>query len=1242
MSGELDFRILGPLEVRAAGAPLPLRHGRQRLLLATLLLAANEVVASERLVEELWPGGGPETAATVLHGHVSALRKLLGRERVITRPPGYLLRLDEDELDLARFEKLRAQARATTNVEERAELLEQALALWRGEPLADVPYEGAPAAETRRLEELRLATLEDRLDADLAGGRHAELVAELERLIDEHPLRERPRAQLMLALYRSGRQAEALQAYSNARRTLVDEIGIEPGPALRELERQILDQDPRLLLAPEEADAPVAPPAPAVSAVRKRVTVLVAAIAPPPAADSARDPEALARFLAASFESARPVFERHGAHVERVLDDSLLAVFGIPRLHDDDALRAVRAAAELRGLIDVHVGIATGEVLLNHDTVTGAPLALAGRLRAIAALDEIVLSEDTLALVRDAVVVDPIDGEPSPGQPAWRLREVHPGVAGVARQLDAPLIGRERELAELERALERAFTAEIPQLFTLLGAAGIGKSRLAAELMSGASGATLLGRCQPYGEGITYWPLAEIIGQLVPGDRAAGLTKLVVGERHAETIVERLLDAVGAGRTGVSTREEIFWAVGRFVDALARRRPLLLVFEDVHWAEPTFLDLVEYLAGRAREIPLFLLCIARLELLEERESWAGGKPNASSMLLEELSSADSELLLTSHAAADDLDAAAREQIVRAAGGNPLFLEQMAAAALAEGSGTALRRPATIDALLAARLDRLGPLEREAIECAAVQGAEFWAEALRELLPDEASSQTDRTLSALVSKELIRPSRPGAEGHETFRFKHELIRQAAYEGATKAARADLHERLADWLEATDAAPGELLGYHLEQAFRYGSELQYPGANLQRLAVRAGAHLGRSGLVAFSRGDVPAAINLLERAITLAAPDAGERTAFLYGLGAALAEAGELTRGEAMLVEACDRAETTGDDGTKARAILELGSVRMMMTTETRRLLTAAEESYPIAQALADDQVLAKALYALGLYHFTAMEFGKAVETLEKARTHAHAAGDGRGEADILFFLGASTYFGPSPAAAALPQWERLVEESRASPALEAASQHTLGSLYGLRGQFDAGRAAIGRALELYAELGMSLHEAGSTYSLAELESWAGNPDAAERAVRPGYDTFAEMGGDAFRSGGANYLARAAYDQGRYEDAEGFNKIVKDLEDEQGAVYWRTVATKLFARRGAADEAIAVGREAVALAKKSDSLIWQGRTLMDLAEAFFLLGYPREAAEAAEEALQLHERKQNLPGAEQARAFLSALS
>src|SRR5437764_4346010 len=251
MSGALDFRVLGPLEVHTAGGPVALRHGRQRVLLAALLLSANEVVSTERLIEELWASERPPTAGTVLHGHVSALRKLLGRDRVATRPPGYLLRVEEHELDLARFEALLEAARKARG-RERGELLRDALALWRGPPFADVPCEGSLRTEIRRLEELRLVALEDRLDVDLACGRHAAVVADLARLVAEEPLRERPRAQLMLALYRAGRHAEALQVYAGARRTLVEEVGIEPGARLRELERQILAQDPALALEPAE------------------------------------------------------------------------------------------------------------------------------------------------------------------------------------------------------------------------------------------------------------------------------------------------------------------------------------------------------------------------------------------------------------------------------------------------------------------------------------------------------------------------------------------------------------------------------------------------------------------------------------------------------------------------------------------------------------------------------------------------------------------------------------------------------------------------------------------------------------------------------------------------------------------------------------------------------------------------------------------------------------------------------
>ena len=794
MGADLDFRILGPLEVVAAGAPLPVGHGQQRLLLAILLLSANEVVSTDRIVDELWPSGPPAAARTALHGHVSALRKVLGRDRVVTRPPGYLVRVEDDELDLTRFERLLADARAASNPRSRADALSHALALWRGMPLGDVPQEGAVPVEARRLEERRLVALEDRIDADLALGREAELVPELERLVSQHPLRERPRAQLMLALYRSGRQADALQAYRDTRQMLVEEIGIEPGPALKGLELRILAQDPELArdLEAQEISAPPAPPEPRPRrGSRKRVTVLFAA-----AADAEGDPESAGRLAARYFDAARPVLERHEARVERVMGDSLLAVFGIPRLHDDDAVRAVRAAAELRGVLGAvaaRIGIATGEVFVDDSEadgvfVTGEPVRLAARVQAAAAPGEILIAEETRAVVHHAVVVEPIGPERSGSKaPVWRLGDVLPGAPGVARHLDAPLVGRERELADLERALDRVLAERTSHLFTLLGPAGIGKSRLAGEFTVSAAprAQTLVGRCQPYGEGITYWPLAEMVRQLAGESPREGLARLLAGDLHAETVVDRILGAVGEGASR-PTSEEISWAASRLIETVARARPLVVVFEDLHWAEPTFLDLVEHFADWVRDAPVLLLCLARLELLDERRSWPGGKLNATTALLETLSREESARLLANADQDDQLDVPARERLVEAAGGNPLFLEQMAAAARGQPSGGALVRPTTIDALLAARLERLARGERTVIECAAVQGAEFDRNAVEELLPADLRPETAGWLAALVAKDLIRPTRSPTAG-DAFRFRHELIREAAYDGSAKATR-----------------------------------------------------------------------------------------------------------------------------------------------------------------------------------------------------------------------------------------------------------------------------------------------------------------------------------------------------------------------------------------------------------------------------------------------------------------------
>jgi len=524
---DLAVDILGPLRVTLAGAAVPLGAARQQALLALLALHPAEAVPADRLVEELWDGAAPETASKIVQIYVSELRKALGRDAIATRGGGYALQLDPERVDARRFEQLAATG-----------AYREALGLWRGPALGDFRYERWAQAEAQRLEELRTAVLEDRIDADLAAGRHAALASELEVLVTEHPLRERLRGQQILALYRSGRQAEALAAYRESRRVLVDELGIEPSQQLRRLEQAILAQDASLDAAPEP-DLPQ----------RKTVTALWVE------SDATADPEARSPAL----DAAAAAIERHGGSVERH-GSGITGIFGIPVVHEDDTLRAVRAAEEIRA---AGVLVATGEIV----AAGGSPADVVRALRPAAAAQpgEVILDETTERLVRTA-----------------------------RKSLDAQLVGRRHELALLRDAFERVERESTCALVTVLGPAGIGKSRLAAELTAEIDGrATVLaGRCPPYGEGITFRPLAEIVG--AAGDLAGHLED----EPDAALVADRL----SAG--SAAPPQDVFWAARRLFEAIARRGPLIVVWDDLHWAEPTLLDLVDpSRRPRARRTP---------------------------------------------------------------------------------------------------------------------------------------------------------------------------------------------------------------------------------------------------------------------------------------------------------------------------------------------------------------------------------------------------------------------------------------------------------------------------------------------------------------------------------------------------------------------------------------------------------------------------------------------------------------
>jgi class 3 adenylate cyclase len=589
---------------------------------------------------------------------------------------------------------------------------------------------------------------------------------------------------------------------------------------------------------------------------RKTVTVLFCDVTGSTALGESKDPEALRALLARYFERMKGIVESHGGTVEKFIGDAVMAVFGVPVLHEDDALRACRAAIEMRDVfselgVNGRIGVTTGEVVTGtaERLATGDAVNVAARLEQAAAPGEVLVGAETLELVREAVAAEAVEplrlrGKSEPVA-ASRLTSVH---GQLVRRFATPMVGRETELSRLRDAFAQAVHDRSCQLFTVLGSAGVGKSRLAAEFLAGVDARVVRGLCLSHGEGITYWPVVEIVKQLdsLPEGDAAIPLRSLRGERRA-----------------ASSAEEIAWAFRKLLEQEAQERPLVCVLDDLHWAEETMLDLVEHVAELARDAPILLLCIARPELLEKRPAWGGGKWNSTTVLLEPLNAAETDRLLDE---LGDIASVLRERIAATAEGNPLFLEEMLALVRASEDGE-ITVPPTIQALLSARLDQLDPAERAVLERGSVEGRVFHQSAVQALANGEAPTQR---LVALVRKQLVRPDTPQFAGEEAYRFRHLLIRDAAYDALPKAVRAELHERFADWLGERGAdlvELDEIVGHHLEQAARYKAELEHAD---DALAERAAERLATAGRRALARGDDHAATSLLERSLELTRP------------------------------------------------------------------------------------------------------------------------------------------------------------------------------------------------------------------------------------------------------------------------------------------------------------------------------------------------------------------------------------
>jgi predicted ATPase len=1037
--------------------------------------------------------------------------------------------------------------------------------------------------------------------------------------------------------------------------------------------------------------APLGAEPPISLETRKTVTALFCDVTGSTGLGERHDPEQVRRVMTRYYERARDVLESHGGTVEKFIGDAVMAIFGIPLVHEDDALRALRAAVELRAAIAelnseldrifgvsivVRIGVNSGEVIAGDPAggqsfVAGDAVNVAQRLQAAAEPGEILIGDSTYRLARDAISAEPIGQLAVKGRDdvveAHRLLTVLSGALSHARRFDSPMVGRERELALIGEAFARSLREQSCHLFTVLGPAGVGKSRLVSEALDaiGRRANVLRGACLPYGEGITFWPALEVVKQATgiaeDDSHEQAMTKIEAALMGEDAIAaERVAGLVGLGESA-GAAEEGFWGFRKLLEALARRQSLVVVFDDMNWAEPTFLDLVEHVAEWTREAPILLVCLARPDLLDARPAWGGGKRNATSIFLEPLSDGESETLLENLLGATVVGPDVLGRIQESAEGNPLFVEEMISMLIddgflhrengrwqAVGDLSQVSVPATIQILLASRLDQLDVDERQVIERAALEGTTFHLGAVKALADASVRHRCAECLMALVRKELIRPARASFSDEEAFRFRHVLIREAAYDALPKQVRADLHERFAVWLE--DAAGDrvaefeELLGYHLEQAYRSRVELTRVDERASALALRAGARLAAAGRRALGRGDMPAAVNLIERADSLIGDNSGVRDDLLLDLASALWQTGELARADAVLTKAIETADRGGDPALADRAQVERAAIRAYLGHDAERVLEVSERAIAAFEAAGDDIGCARAWRHMATVHWLRCRFGAMEEALERALVYAERAGDEREVATVLDGLCRVALLGPRPVDEGVQRCRNTLERASHDLTLNAVAQTILGSLTAMEGRLDEARDLIARAESTFEELGLGLKLAGVSMYAAYVELIAGEWSAAERELRRGYAALESMGERAQLATVAALLARALLEQERLEEADHYTAVSKgaaSTDDAFSQVLWRSSRARLLARQGEQTAAEQLAAEALAIAEQTDSPTMRGDALRDLADVLSLAQKQVEAAARLEEAVQLYETKGNVVSARQARDMLSRL-
>jgi DNA-binding SARP family transcriptional activator/tetratricopeptide (TPR) repeat protein len=1212
----IELRMLGPLEAWVDGAPVPLGGGKQRALVAILLLHANDVVPVDVLIDELWDGTPPPSAPAYVQNCVSRLRKVLGADTLETRAPGYRLRVAPDQIDARRFEQLVREARAMP-ARERATALREALALWHGTPLSDFAYRSFAQDAIRNLEEQRVNALQMRLEAELELAHHRDALGELDAVVREHPTHERLRWLQMLALHRSDRRQDALAAYQEARLAIVEESGMEPGEELRALQRRILQDDPTLMPGGKAAEEEAAR---APQLARKVVAMCIVELL----VDEALDVEAARGVLSRGLASLEEIVLRHGGTVEQLLGEEAVVVFGVPAAHEDDVLRALRSVVELRdalGAVAVRVAVETGEVLVGEDgrVLSGGALTTARRAKESAREGEVLLGPAAAAQSVGAAWTEPSEG-------GHRLVELVEGAPAIARRPDSPLVGRRTELEKLVLAVRESAASSSCRRVVVLGEPGIGKTRLAAELIRavGDEARVLAGRCVPYAAGATYLPLSEVVAQIAGGEEVRpAIHALLEEEPDGDQATTRLVDAL-SGSAAVDSGD-VFWATRKLLETVAREQPVLVVLEDVHWAESTFLDLLEYLVGWSTGAPVALVCLARPEVLDARPAWAGD-----TLALRPLADEETAELLDALPESIALDADARASVVGVAEGNPLFLEQLAAHAL-DGPLEVGRVPASLESLLASRLDSLPPAERAVLERAAVVGREFTRAAVDALAPEEGRGSATALL-ALVRRRFVRPDgeRPA---EDAFLFDHALIRDATYAAIAKAERARLHERLARWLDQRGELD-EIVGYHLEQG---AIALDRAGEEASQLKEEAAQRLGSAGERAVWSRDNNAAIALLSRATALLPPTDPTRLELECLLSIPLKATWEWARAADLLDDVERRAREIGDRRLELRAAVELFWPRFVADdTDAAATLSTLRVAVEVCEEEGDLLGVARAWTTLvSAESRIGRRFDAAVDAA-RAAVEASARYGITGLLDNLVVD--ALWDGTASFAEAIAFCETRIAAGLRRE-VEGSMLLNLAELKASTGAFDDARNTFARARGRLLDLGDDVTLATlATRSAARIELLAGESGHAMEIAQPGLDAARARDDRLWQNEFLGVLADSAVLERDFERALAVTDEARRTAigvDLHQALAWRRPRARALAGLGRLDEAENLARESLSMVDATDYLLGRGEARVVLAEVLLAGGNVDAAVRVADEGAVLLETKGATVLAERAR-------